>query len=265
MREIARVLDIEALLDRKPRELSGGQRQRVAMGRAIVRDPRVFLMDEPLSNLDARLRVQMRGEIVRIQAELGTTTVYVTHDQVEAMTMGQRVAVMEAAGAPVRRAQAALRRPANTFVARFMGSPPMSLLRGKVAAGRRRAVCSIGAPTLALPAELERARPALRALDGGDVTSACGRTASRSPRLEPRQTRRSVVHLAELLGTEVLVHVGVGARPASTAPARGSTGRFAGSAATVPGEAVAVAIDPARLDFFDSVTGDALPRVDDAA
>jgi ABC-type sugar transport system ATPase subunit len=124
----AGLLDIERLLDRKPRELSGGQRQRVALGRALVRDPQVFLMDEPLSNLDAQLRTQTRGEIKRLQREVGTTTVYVTHDQVEAMTMGDRIAilregVLEQVGDP----DTVYGRPANTFVAGFIGSPAMSL------------------------------------------------------------------------------------------------------------------------------------------
>ena len=123
-------LGLADLLQRKPRQLSGGQRQRVAMGRAIVREPRVFLMDEPLSNLDARLRVQMRAEVARVQRELGVTTIYVTHDQVEAMTMGDRVAVMrggvlQQTGDP----QVVFDRPANLFVASFIGSPPMNLVR----------------------------------------------------------------------------------------------------------------------------------------
>ena len=132
-------LGLADLLQRKPRQLSGGQRQRVAMGRAIVRQPRVFLMDEPLSNLDARLRVQMRAEVARVQRELGVTTIYVTHDQVEAMTMGDRVAVMRSGvlqqtGDP----QVVFDRPANLFVASFIGSPPMNLVAGAARRERRR-------------------------------------------------------------------------------------------------------------------------------
>ena len=125
----AKLLDLTPYLDRKPKELSGGQRQRVAMGRAIVRKPQVFLMDEPLSNLDAKLRVQMRADIAHLQKELQTTTVYVTHDQVEAMTMGDRVAVM--ANGVLQQVDAPQRlydRPENLFVAGFMGTPPMNLL-----------------------------------------------------------------------------------------------------------------------------------------
>jgi len=132
----ARTLSIEALLDRRPKNLSGGQRQRVAMGRALVREPEAFLMDEPLSNLDAKLRVQMRAEIASLQRRLGTTTLYVTHDQVEALTLGDRIAVLKAGvlqqvGTP----QEIFDRPANTFVAAFIGSPSMNLLQGRIVAG----------------------------------------------------------------------------------------------------------------------------------
>src|SRR3989337_3069778 len=128
-----KLLDLTPYLARKPRELSGGQRQRVAMGRAIVREPQVFLMDEPLSNLDAKLRVQMRAEIAKLQHELGTTTIYVTHDQVEAMTMGDRVAVMTMGVLQqVDRPQHLYDEPANLFVAGFIGKPPMNLFEGTV-------------------------------------------------------------------------------------------------------------------------------------
>jgi multiple sugar transport system ATP-binding protein len=134
VREAARVLDIEYLLERKPKELSGGQRQRVALGRAIVREPQVFLMDEPLSNLDAKLRVQTRAEIIKLHRRLGVTTIYVTHDQVEAMTMGDRIAVMrggklQQVGVP----KDVYDVPANTFVATFLGNPPMNLVHGRIA------------------------------------------------------------------------------------------------------------------------------------
>jgi multiple sugar transport system ATP-binding protein len=136
VREVAELLGIQALLGRKPRELSGGQRQRVAMGRAIVRHPRAFLMDEPLSNLDAKLRIQMRVELVRLHRRLGVTTIYVTHDQTEAMTLGQRVSVLNHGRiqqvAPPRELYA---HPANAFVAGFIGSPPMNFLRGRLIAG----------------------------------------------------------------------------------------------------------------------------------
>ena len=141
VKEAARVLDIEALLGRKPRQLSGGQRQRVAMGRAIVRDPKVFLFDEPLSNLDAKLRVQMRTEIKKLRERVRTTTIYVTHDQVEAMTLADRIVVLNAGrieqvGTPEDVYEA----PATTFVASFIGAPPMNLLPGRVEAGEAGAV-----------------------------------------------------------------------------------------------------------------------------
>ena len=139
MQETAKLLGLEELLDRKPKQLSGGQRQRVAMGRAIIRKPQVFLMDEPLSNLDAQLRVHMRGEIEALQKRLGVTTVYVTHDQVEAMTMGDRVAVLRPASCSrSTRRRTSTTDPANLFVAGFIGSPPMNLARGTIeAVGRR--------------------------------------------------------------------------------------------------------------------------------
>jgi multiple sugar transport system ATP-binding protein len=136
VRDVARMLEIEALLDRKPRQLSGGERQRVALARAIVREPRAYLMDEPLSNLDARLRVQMRGELKRLQHQLGTTTIYVTHDQAEAMTLATRVAVMKRGrlqqfDTPLN----IYNRPANRFVAEFVGSPSMNFIDGKIEDG----------------------------------------------------------------------------------------------------------------------------------
>ena len=135
VREAAKILELDALLDRKPRQLSGGQRQRVAMGRAIVRHPTVFLFDEPLSNLDAKLRVQMRLELQKLHRRLGVTSLYVTHDQVEAMTLGQRIIVMNAGRAEQIGTPAEVyHRPATTFVAGFIGSPPMNLLRGRVSA-----------------------------------------------------------------------------------------------------------------------------------
>src|SRR2546427_5483714 len=134
VREVAELLGIRELLARKPRELSGGQRQRVAMGRAIIRHPQAFLMDQPLSNLDAKLRVQMRAELVKLHRRLGVTTIYVTHDQTEAMTLGQRVAVLhKGVVQQVDSPQGLYHEPANTFVARVIGSPPVNFLRGQLA------------------------------------------------------------------------------------------------------------------------------------
>jgi multiple sugar transport system ATP-binding protein len=254
VREIARVLDIEPLLDRKPRMLSGGQRQRVAMGRAIVRDPRAFLMDEPLSNLDARLRVQMRGEIVRIQQELKTTTVYVTHDQVEAMTMGQRVAVMDEG--VVRQCDTPRRlydAPADAFVARFMGSPPMNLVRGRLRPGGRGLSCELGDASIPLPDALVDSRPSLRA--HGERELLVGIRPDAFELAAPGRDGDLVgtVHLAEMLGSEALVHVEI-------AGDERITGRFDGRIGAVAGDRVAVVVDPARLDFFEAASGQALDR-----
>src|SRR5690349_21907647 len=162
----ASVLGLEEYLKRKPRALSGGQRQRVAMGRAIVRQPAAFLMDEPLSNLDAKLRVQTRAEIAKLQSELGVTTIYVTHDQVEAMTMGERVAVMRRGMLQqVAPPQELYDRPVNVFVGGFIGSPAMNLLQGRLedGDGRGAPLLRLGEQTLALDGELLDERPALRA------------------------------------------------------------------------------------------------------
>ena len=260
VREIARLLELDGLLDRRPRQLSGGQRQRVAMGRAIVRQPRAFLMDEPLSNLDARLRVQMRGEIVRLQARLGTTTVYVTHDQVEAMTMGSRVAVMDAGTIrQVDTPTALYDRPADTFVARFVGSPPASLLHGRLALGEGgEPSCAVGAGSFALGAAAVAARPALKAAVGRPIVVA---VPADGFLLAPAGGGglAGTVTLVEPLGTETLVHVeapGAGGDGAAATV----VGRFGRGMAAAPGDAVTVVLDPARLDFFDLRTGVALER-----
>src|SRR6478736_3351856 len=153
VQKAADMLELGPMLERKPKQLSGGQRQRVAMGRAIVREPQVFLMDEPLSNLDAKLRVQMRGEISRIQRQLKVTTVYVTHDQVEAMTMGDRVAVMRRGLLQqYDEPQRLYDRPANLFVASFMGSPAMNVLEGSLERAGDALTCRVGTAVFALPA-----------------------------------------------------------------------------------------------------------------
>ena len=262
VQRIAKVLDVESLLDRKPKALSGGQRQRVAMGRAIVRDPRVFLMDEPLSNLDARLRVQTRGEIVRIQRDLGTTTIYVTHDQVEAMTMGTRVAVMD--GGTLRQVDTPERlyeAPADVFVARFMGSPPMSLLLGRLAAGDGGVTCRLGEAAFELPDAVVAARPDLPDYVDRDVIVG---VRSEGFSIVPAGSAGALsgrVHLVEMLGSESLAHVEVAA-PASEGGHDGRlSGRFPGRLGVSAGDAVGVAVDPARIELFDVDTGKALRRV----
>ncbi|HVL03123.1 MAG TPA: ATP-binding cassette domain-containing protein, partial [Acidimicrobiales bacterium] len=168
--EAARILGLDELLDRKPRNLSGGQRQRVAMGRAIVRQPQAFLMDEPLSNLDAKLRVQMRAEIARIQQDLQVTTLYVTHDQTEAMTMGDRVAVMKRGVLQqVDDPQVLYDRPVNLFVAGFIGSPAMNMVQAKLTEEADALVVTVGDQRLAVADELVAGRPALRSYVGRDI------------------------------------------------------------------------------------------------
>src|SRR6266851_7853423 len=162
VREAARILELEPYLGRKPRQLSGGQRQRVAMGRAIVRQPRAFLMDEPLSNLDAKLRVQMRAEIARLQRTLGVTTIYVTHDQVEAMTLGTRVAVIRhGVLQQVAPPQELYRQPANVFVAGFIGSPAMNLLTARLERADSGPEVTFGQHRLHIPAQTIRERNGL--------------------------------------------------------------------------------------------------------
>src|SRR4051794_15494933 len=204
----ARMLGLKDQLKRKPRNLSGGQRQRVAMGRAIVRQPKVFLMDEPLSNLDAKLRVQMRAEISRLQHELGTTTIYVTHDQVEAMTMGDRIAVMrkgvlQQAGAP----QELYDHPKNLFVATFVGSPAMNLMQGTIENGAVR----LGDDRLALTDAVLATRPRLRAYEGRDVC-----VGIRPEHLSPGDDLTASVRLVETLGAQKLVHFNLDVPPVVT-------------------------------------------------
>ena len=213
--EAAEILDLTEYLDRKPRALSGGQRQRVAMGRAIVRSPQAFLMDEPLSNLDAKLRVAMRAEIAQLQSRLGVTTLYVTHDQIEAMTMGDRVAVLkrgelQQADAP----QELYANPRNLFVAGFIGSPAMNIARGTLASADGRPTVTVGAFTLEIPdASLER-YPVLRNRTSGDVAVGLRPEHFVPGRDVPEGQRLSVeVALVEALGADVLVHFDTTAPP----------------------------------------------------
>jgi multiple sugar transport system ATP-binding protein len=291
VREAARILGLTDSLQKKPRTLSGGQRQRVAMGRAIVRNPQAFLMDEPLSNLDAKLRVEMRAEIARIQRDLGVTTVYVTHDQTEAMTMGDRVAVMrggllQQVAAP----QELYERPHKLFVAEFIGSPAMNLVQ----AGLERSNGDLWArfgdqrlrmaePTLARNPGLERfeGRSVVLGIRPEDMEDAAIASAS------PAEERMSVVcDIREDMGSEVYVHFNLDAEPVATqevleahvvdAPedaetrlaaeqARGAGARFVARVDRTTGarerESMELAVDVGRLHFFDPETG---LRVDSA-
>ena len=200
--DTAEILGLQDYLSRRPAQLSGGQRQRVAMGRAIVREPSIFLMDEPLSNLDSKLRVQTRSEISRIQRMLGVTTVYVTHDQTEAMTLGDRVAVLNRGVIQqCETPQALYNRPSNLFVAAFIGSPSMNLYEATVAEGALR----LGSQKLPISGEMVRHHPQIAAFEGRTVI-----VGVRPEHLEPATAAaydlEANVHLVEALGSELLVH-----------------------------------------------------------
>ncbi|MDQ3898697.1 MAG: sn-glycerol-3-phosphate ABC transporter ATP-binding protein UgpC [Actinomycetota bacterium] len=219
VRDAARILGLDQLLNRKPRALSGGQRQRVAMGRAIVRHPQAFLMDEPLSNLDAKLRVQMRAEIARLQHELGVTTIYVTHDQTEAMTMGDRVAVIrKGVLQQVDSPQVLYERPRNLFVAGFIGSPAMNLVEASLARADGALVVRMGSLQLPLPPDLVASRPALADYEGRKVVVGVRPEDMEDAALvaDAPADRRipATVELREALGSDVVIHFSIPAPPA---------------------------------------------------
>ena len=271
----AKMLDLTPYLDRRPKELSGGQRQRVAMGRAIVRQPQVFLMDEPLSNLDAKLRVQMRADIAKLQRELGVTTIYVTHDQVEAMTMGDRVAVMSKGRLQqVDAPQRLYDRPENLFVAGFIGTPPMNLIEATASRQRRRDVDLGGQQTARSPTRRSRTYPRLREYGGRKVIVGL-RAGDLHPGQEPRDLPKihARVELVESLGGESMAYSA--STPADQERKRGRGGgdleptdeaSVVGSrpnlVASFPphvqlklGDDVAVAVDTKNLHFFDEGSG----------
>jgi multiple sugar transport system ATP-binding protein len=283
VREAAGILGLEEFLQRKPKALSGGQRQRVAMGRAIVREPKAFLMDEPLSNLDAKLRVQMRSEIARIQNELGTTTIYVTHDQVEAMTMGDRVAVIRRGLLQqVDTPQFLYDHPNNLFVAGFIGSPAMNMVEATLSRSDGTASVEFGGFRLSLPDEVFAERPALRAFEGKQVIVGVRPEDMEDAVLiadAPADRRiRSNVMLREALGADVLVHFKIRAPAVMTedvrelagdvgqeALAEVERGAQAGESTFLArlnprtgareGEPVELVVDVHRLHFFDPETG----------
>ena len=264
--EAAEILGLTEWLDRKPGQLSGGQRQRVAMGRAIVRQPSVFLMDEPLSNLDAKLRVQMRAEVARIQRHLAVATLYVTHDQVEAMTMGDRVTVMregvlQQAGTP----QNLYDNPDNIFVAAFIGSPAMNLYDATVGVGVRSV--KIGSQEIDLPEVVRIKRPALASYAGKDVV--VGLRPEHLPAAPPDYTGTVLtgdVDLVELLGSELVVHFTIDANRVlaegavdhdeATAIKHGEgVARVAPNTPVKPGDKLPMAVDLEDMYFFDPQTG----------
>jgi multiple sugar transport system ATP-binding protein len=284
VRDAARILDLEPYLKRKPRALSGGQRQRVAMGRAIVREPAAFLMDEPLSNLDAKLRVQMRAEIAGLQRDLGVTTIYVTHDQVEAMTMGDRVAVMRKGELQqVADPQTLYDHPVNLFVAGFIGSPAMNMVEATLARTNGSISAQVGDQTLTLPEETLAARPALRGYEGRQVVLGIRpedlEDVALAPEVPADRRLRGEVTLTEALGSEIMVHFTIDAKQAVTEdvrelaedagddrleqldeqphgqPQAALVGRFGARSRVRAGQPAEVAVDSRALHFFDPETG----------
>jgi multiple sugar transport system ATP-binding protein len=278
VREASRALDLDQYLDRKPRALSGGQRQRVAMGRAIVRKPAAFLMDEPLSNLDAKLRVQTRAEIAKLQQDLGVTTIYVTHDQTEALTMGHRVAVMRKGTLQqVAPPQELYDRPVNLFVGGFIGSPSMNMVEATLKADGDGFRADFGSQSLTLDAELVANRKALRAYEGREVILGIRPEEFEDAALldSPPQDRiiKGELRLLEALGSEIMAHFEIDATPAQTDEAMelaadtgltsldhakpGATivGRFGPRSKVAVGDRISAFVDTRNLHFFDPETG----------
>jgi multiple sugar transport system ATP-binding protein len=226
----ARVLGLGGVLKKRPRTLSGGQRQRVAMGRAIVREPQAFLMDEPLSNLDAKLRVEMRAEIARLQRDLEVTTIYVTHDQVEAMTLGDRVAVMrDGVLQQFDQPSVLYERPVNLFVAEFIGSPAMNLVGADLRRDNGSLIALFGDHRLRLDESLRAARPALERFEGkrlilGIRPEDMEDAALTSPDASDDRQLKAVVDICEDMGSEILVHFGVAAPPVRGADVTAAVG-----------------------------------------
>ncbi len=250
VKEAAKILDLEKLLDRKPKALSGGQRQRVAMGRAIVRNPKVFLMDEPLSNLDAKLRVQMRVEISKLHQRLGTTIIYVTHDQTEAMTLGTRIVVMkDGVIQQVDTPQNLYQKPQNLFVAGFMGSPQMNFLDATIKVTGNIANLEIAGHSVPLPADKSK-----KIIDGGYD----GKVVTFGIRPEdvydseafikssPDSVFESTVKVYELLGAEVYLYFDLDTFPMTARVDSRTTAR--------PGDAVKFALDVEKIHVFDKET-----------
>ena len=281
VKDAARILGLEEFLDRKPRALSGGQRQRVAMGRAIVRQPQAFLMDEPLSNLDAKLRVQMRAEISGIQRNLKVTTIYVTHDQVEAMTMGDRVAVIRKGELQqVATPQELYDNPVNLFVGGFIGSPAMNLVEATLEKANGGLAVKTGEQRIVLGEETLQKRPALKSFEGRQVVLGIRPEDLEDAALDkdaPADRRvRGRVELREALGSEVMVHFSIEAPPAVTEDVRElardvgdessvdakadashttMVGRFSPRTETRQGDVVEVTVDTHSLHFFDPESG----------
>jgi len=279
VREAAAVLGLADMLDRKPRQLSGGQRQRVAMGRAIVREPAVFLMDEPLSNLDAKLRVQMRSEVLRVHRRIGVAALYVTHDQTEAMTMGDRVAVLrDGVLQQCSEPRELYEEPANMFVAGFIGSPSMNLYEARLEPGDEGGVSiALGSQKLSLPASVLKRNPDLGSYQGREVILGIrpehlSDPAHSGAAPEPGTALAADVDYVEVLGSEQLVHFTIDARKVreETVPAGTDQGEIVsasvaeGVARVDPRSAIRArgraifGVDTERLHFFDPATGAAI-------
>ncbi len=277
------MLGLEGVLPKRPRTLSGGQRQRVAMGRAIVREPQAFLMDEPLSNLDAKLRVEMRTEIARLQRDLAVTTIYVTHDQIEAITLGDRVAVMrDGFLQQIDSPQALYNRPVNLFVAEFIGSPAMNLVGADLAKANGHLVARFGEHELVVDRDALAARPALAGFTGRRVILGIRPEDMEDADLagEAPDGRRlaASVDIREDMGSELFVHFGLGARPVvgedvkaalgeDALEATGGTARREGGVFVArvgrgsraeEGGRIDLVVDPTRLHFFDPETSAAI-------
>jgi multiple sugar transport system ATP-binding protein len=279
------LLGLDDYLKRKPRALSGGQRQRVAMGRAIVRQPAAFLMDEPLSNLDAKLRVQMRAEIAKLQSDLGVTTIYVTHDQIEAMTMGDRVAVMRKGELQqVDDPQTLYDRPVNIFVGGFIGSPAMNMLDAEIVRSNGGLGAHVGDQTIALGQETLDQRPALRSYEGKRVVLGIRPEDLEDAALEPGHPPERMLHgrleLREALGSEIMAHFAIKGAHAETDETRELAkdvgaegteqqigvkedeavvvGRFGARSRVKVGDEVAAVVDTRALHFFDPGTGNGI-------
>lgn len=278
----AQTLDLTEQLDKKPGQLSGGQRQRVAMGRAIVRQPKAFLMDEPLSNLDAKLRVQMRAEIAGLQRDLGVTTIYVTHDQVEAMTMGDRVAVLKRGLLQqVDTPQNLYDQPDNVFVAGFIGSPSMNLMQGKLQRSDSGWSVLLGDQSVNIPDAAVAERPALEAFIDKPVVVGVRpediEDATISSEVPADRRLKSKVTLVEALGSEIIIHFPMAVEPFeimdqefegedAVATATDETGNYIYVARVNPrsqariGSEIELAVDSARFHFFDPSDGSAIKR-----
>jgi multiple sugar transport system ATP-binding protein len=272
VRSTATTLGLAEVLPKKPRTLSGGQRQRVAMGRAIVREPKAFLMDEPLSNLDAKLRVEMRAEIARLQRELGVTTIYVTHDQVEAMTLGDRVAIMrDGVLQQVAKPQELYDRPRNLFVAEFIGSPAMNLVGADLARSNGGLVAKFGETALPVGEGVLSSRPGLPGFEGRRLILGVRPEDIEDARFGGGEPLSATVDIREDMGAEVFVHFDPGAKMIAGEDVRAAVGEDAaevkGSAwvarldrdtAASERERIELAIDTDRLHFFDPESGDAI-------